>query len=313
MGMFEPRRRTGYYVHVNRRTLKTNVTSRRLLFILVFALVALPASWMVVSAAAPDRFAGSPQPGDSGGTGATVQPARHGTLGARTTSGEGPTQSKSKPASAPSAAPVGTDAPAPGRAPVSGQGVHADIVTTIFWAGEGADASNAYISNAPSAWDEIWSEHFGGVDDPGRRNGFSPAGFTPRENPFYFALPYSDYDAQGRRKASANRCSQYSGVSSPDTSWCKNAWIKITKGGKAAYAQWQDVGPMETDDTAYVFGSARPANTNLSKAGLDVSPAVRDYLGLRDVDSTSWQFVTPGAVPAGPWKQIVTSSGLYWR
>ena len=201
----------------------------------------------------------------------------------------------------------------PGSVPAVGAGLHTDIITTIFWAGEGADASNAYISNTPSAWDEIWSEHFGGVDDPTRRNGYYPAAFTPRENPFYFALPYSDFDDQGRRKPTAGNCSRYSGVTSPETSWCKNTWIRITKGGVSAYAQWQDVGPMETDDTDYVFGTGRPRNTNLSKAGLDVSPAVRDYLSLRDVDSTNWQFVSPGAVPPGPWKQIVTTSGLYWR
>ena len=70
---------------------------------------------------------------------------------------------------------------------------------------------------------------------------------------------------------------------------------------------------MQTNDAAYVFGDARPANTNLSRAGLDVSPAVHDYLGLQDVDKTDWQFISPGTVPAGPWRQIVTTSGLYWR
>lgn len=203
--------------------------------------------------------------------------------------------------------------PTPVAAPTTvAANVHADIVTTYFWAGEAADASNAGISNTPSAWDDIWSTHYGGYDDPLHRNGSLPAAFTPKENPFYFALPYNDYDANGNRRPDASKCSAVTGVKATNTSWCKNAWIKITKGTKTAYAQWEDVGPMNEDDSAYVFGTAKPKNTWDSKAGLDVSPAARDYLGLQDVDKTSWTFVSAASVPAGPWKQIITTSGVYW-
>lgn len=205
----------------------------------------------------------------------------------------------SKPVAVPPAAPVPQPLPT---------GIHDNIITTIFWAGEAADASNAFISNAPSAWDGLWSDHYGGYDDPDHRNGYHPAGFTPKENPFYVALPYNDLDANGKRKASAGNCPNTSNI----ISWCKNAWIKVTKGGKTAYAQWQDVGPMLEDDAAYVFGSARPSNVWGAKAGLDVSPAVRDYIGLSDVDTTSWSFVSAGSVPAGPWKDIVTTSQGGW-
>ncbi len=164
-----------------------------------------------------------------------------------------------------------------------------------------------------SAWDEKWEQHYGGYDDPSKRSGYLPAGFTPLENPFYFALPYNDYDENGNRRPNANHCTAFTGVNSSSTSWCKNAWIKITKGGKTAYAQWQDVGPLGEDDSAYVFGTARPKNTWGAKAGLDVSPAVRDYLGLQDVDNTSWSFISAGSVPAGPWKNIVTTSGVHWE
>jgi hypothetical protein len=34
--------------------------------------------------------------------------------------------------------------------------------------------------------------HYGGEDSPTQRVNFLPTGFTPRQNPFYIALPYSD-------------------------------------------------------------------------------------------------------------------------
>jgi hypothetical protein len=50
-----------------------------------------------------------------------------------------------------------------------------------------------------------------------------------------------------------------------------------------------------------VFGNERP-KPNLNKgAGLDVSPAVRDYLGLKQTDVTDWRFVDFSEVPRGPW------------
>jgi hypothetical protein len=37
-------------------------------------------------------------------------------------------------------------------------------------------------------------------------------------------------------------------------------------------------------------------------AGLDVSPAVRDYLGLQPTDVTDWQFAEVRDIPPGPWR-----------
>ena len=37
-------------------------------------------------------------------------------------------------------------------------------------------------------------------------------------------------------------------------------------------------------------------------AGLDVSSAVREYLGLAPTDVTDWQFVEVRDVPPGPWR-----------
>ncbi|HMH31064.1 MAG TPA: hypothetical protein VK534_01145 [Methylomirabilota bacterium] len=185
---------------------------------------------------------------------------------------------------------------------------HANIITTIFWAGEPADGDNGFISNSPSAWDEQWESHYGGVDSQSPRNGYYPAAFTPKENPFYFALPYNDFTNNGNRKSSATLCANSGNPSLSHYSWCKNTWIAIKHGNKTAYAQWEDVGPFEENDTAYVFGSAAPKNQQEAKAGLDVSPAVSSYLGLQDVDKSSWAFISADKVPAGPWRQIVTTS-----
>ena len=184
---------------------------------------------------------------------------------------------------------------------------HSGVTTTIFWVGEPADADNGFIANIASAWDGNWKQNFGGFDDPNNRNGYFPAAFTPKENPFYFALPYSDVTNSGTRKATAINCPLYASMKNQPYSWCKNSWIVIKHNGKTVYAQWEDVGPFEEDDTAYVFGSASPKNKQGSKAGLDVSPAVRDYLGLGDVDSCDWSFVTAGSVPAGAWTQVVST------
>jgi len=192
--------------------------------------------------------------------------------------------------------------------------VHKNITATLFWTGEGADESNAYISNVPSAWDEKWTEHFGGTDDPDQRNGFFPARFTPLENPFYFALPYNDFDDSGNRRPDALSAVYWSDEKAwgEEESMCKNRWVKIMKGGKTAYAQWEDSGPFEYDDIAYVFGAGQPKNTINNHAGIDLSPAVNQYLGLNGIDTVDWQFVDEKEVPDGPWKDIITTSGTYW-
>jgi len=51
-----------------------------------------------------------------------------------------------------------------------------------------------------------------------------------------------------------------------------------------------------------VFGDERPDRNAQHGAGLNVSPAVRDYLGLQPTDLTDWQFVEVGDVPPGPWR-----------
>ena len=193
--------------------------------------------------------------------------------------------------------------------------LHTNITTTYFWAGEEADADNKNISNLPSAWDEAWVLHFGGIDNPNKRSAYFPSGFTPKENPFYFALPYNDFDENGNRKKEVYNLVPWAKAHDwkASESLLKNRWIKIIKGNKVAYAQWQDVGPFKEDDGAYVFGSAQPKSKTNQHAGLDVSPAVHDLLGLEDIDHVDWQFVDVGAVPDGPWKKVVTTSQIYWK
>jgi hypothetical protein len=206
---------------------------------------------------------------------------------------------------------------------------HRDVVATIFWVGEGADASNQFISNAQSAFDRSWLAHYGGVDAPQPRRGYLPAGFTPLENPFYFALPYSDLDDDGARKQNAPLVIPWasSRAFGSAESMVKNRWLRVTsrRTGITCYAQWEDAGPGVYDDFQYVFGSTAPANPFLlagltTSSALDLSPAVRDCLGhTDDVMRLDWQFVADADVPPGPWKDIVTRSqgtrsvGLTWR
>src|SRR5438045_9249958 len=67
------------------------------------------------------------------------------------------------------------------------------IVTTVFWIGEKPTANNP-VPNRSSSWDGNWTKNYGGYDDPEKshRHDFVPVKFTPRQNPFYCALPYND-------------------------------------------------------------------------------------------------------------------------
>jgi hypothetical protein len=179
----------------------------------------------------------------------------------------------------------------------------------VFWVGEGATPDSGGISNAASAWDGHWEDHFGGVDDPQHRSGWDPVGFLPRENPFYVALPYNDLDGDGNPKPSAKGIPWAGEPHRAGGSICKNRWVRIVRDGRVVYAQWEDVGPFNDDDFNYVFGTGAPASQANDSAGIDVSPAVRDYLGLGGLDGVDWQFVDTRDVPPGPWRDVVTASG----
>lgn len=184
-----------------------------------------------------------------------------------------------------------------------------NIVTTVFWIGEQPTANNP-TPNTMSSWDMEWVANYGGYDDPNpkaRRN-YIPIGFTPRQNPFYIALPYNDLMRQGNRivhKPEAPRVIPWfrQAYERPGRTVLKGRWVAIRKGDRVAYAQWEDCGPFRTDHYRYVFGNERPAPNLNRGAGLDVSPAVRDYIGMSGMGVTDWRFVDISEVPPGPWRQ----------
>jgi hypothetical protein len=179
-----------------------------------------------------------------------------------------------------------------------------NIVTTTFWVGESASTNNP-VHNSSSSWDINWSANFGGFDNPSpaARREYIPAAFTPRQNPFYIALPYNDV-TRGRTKPEAATAIPWfqEAFVKEGQSVCRDRWVRIrNRNGKDCYAQWSDCGPFRTDHYQYVFGDERPKPNLNNGAGLDISPAVRDYLGLKGTDVTDWQFVDEKDVPRGPW------------
>ena len=182
-----------------------------------------------------------------------------------------------------------------------------NIVTTIFWIGEPAGGNNP-VHNVSSSWDLNWESSYGGYDNPnpGARSGYRPASFIPRQNPFYVALPYNDV-THGSTKPEARQFIPWfrDAFVEEGKSVCRDRWLAIrnTVNGKICYAQWSDCGPFRTDHYNYVFGPERPKPNLNGGAGLDISPAVRDYLGLGSNDVTDWKFVDAREVPNGPWGQ----------
>ena len=186
---------------------------------------------------------------------------------------------------------------------------HRGITATVFWVGEKPSERNPTPNNA-SSWDPNWQTNYGGVDHPAKRLGFRPAAFTPRLNPFYIALPYNDIAPGGGHHPEASKVipwywRSHKGRSHKGTrtSVCKGRWIAIHYRGKIRYAQWEDCGPFNTDDWQYVFKGHQPKPNRNGNAGIDISPAVRDFLGVRSGYRVSWKFAEDGQVPQGPWVQ----------
>lgn len=183
-----------------------------------------------------------------------------------------------------------------------------DIVATVFWVGEQPTENNP-TPNDKSSWDTQWMQNFGGYDDPDptkRTDNYTPVGFTPKQNPFYVALPYNDCIDYNSHKPEASRVIPWfkqKFVRSGKTV-LKGQWIAIRYGNRVCYAQWEDCGPFVTDDHEYVFGNARPKNTSNRGAGIDISPGVRDYLGISSSGRCDWRFVDVSEVPAGPWRNL---------
>ena len=180
-----------------------------------------------------------------------------------------------------------------------------DIVATVFWIGEQPTQGNP-TPNHKSSWDTQWMTRYGGFDDPDpakRTPDFLPVKFTPGLNPFYIALPYNDCVGYSKHKEDAEKIIPWFRLSfrKPGTSVLRGTWLAIRYGNSVCYAQWEDCGPFVTDDADYVFGNSRPKNTSNGGAGIDLSPAVRDYLGLKSGQKVDWRFVDINEIPDGPW------------
>jgi len=179
-----------------------------------------------------------------------------------------------------------------------------NIVTMVFWIGGPKETDMVSVRTA-SAWDPNWVGSYGGFDNPdsSARYNYIPVAFIPHQNPFYCALPYNDV-THGQFKPEAPLVISwfkqlYTGAGQ---SVCKDHWVAIRKGNHTCYAQWEDCGPFLTDHFQYVFQDERPKPNANHGAGLGVSPAVRDYLELAQIDVTDWQFVEVRDVPPGPWR-----------
>jgi hypothetical protein len=178
-----------------------------------------------------------------------------------------------------------------------------NIMTTIFWIGEHPTTNNP-VPNDRSSWDPNWSFNYGGYDDPELklRKNFIPVSFMPRQNPFYVALPYNDVEGDHTKPEAKQVIPWFKDAFLHDgQSVLKGRWVAIRHGNHICYAQWEDCGPFRTDHWQYVFGNERPKPNLNQNAGLDVSPAVRDYLGLSNLDTCDWKFVEFRDVPPGPW------------
>ena len=189
---------------------------------------------------------------------------------------------------------------------------HTDITATVFWIGEEPTKENP-TPNHKSSWDMEWQKNYGGCDTPDatkRTVNYTPAAFVPKQNPFYIALPYNDViDSSHTKPEAATRIPWFkTRFTKLGKSVVKGQWVVIQQGSKFCYAQWEDAGPFETTDVDYVFGNARPKNTSNNSAGIDISPAVRDYLGLHSGGKVNWRFVDVSEIPDGPWRFYGTNN-----
>ncbi|WP_242529268.1 hypothetical protein [Methylacidimicrobium sp. B4] len=181
---------------------------------------------------------------------------------------------------------------------------HRGIVSTVFWIGTDW-APQSPSGNLRSSWDAHWVRHYGGEDSPVARAGLLPGTHAATLNPFYVALPFNDLAHPGL----ARKWIPWDGSEAADgRSRCEGHWVEIEgASGKRVYAQWMDAGPFVSDDAAYVFGAHRPR----ASAGIDVSPAVKEYLGLGGRDRVNWRFVERRDVPPGPWITYLEEAILY--
>ena len=187
-----------------------------------------------------------------------------------------------------------------------------NIITTIFWIGEGSTPISS-TTNVASAWDLDWRDSNSGSDSPYDRNGYASGNHASTVNPFYVALPFNDLAFPDKAREWLPRGWYRHPRDGKEVSACQDRWVAIKNAeGIVCFAQWEDVGPLGYDDAEYVFGSERPTGLGENHAGLDVSPAVAQYLDISDRHrTTSWRFVDDEDVRPGPWLKLDEQAVIY--
>jgi hypothetical protein len=188
-----------------------------------------------------------------------------------------------------------------------------NIITTIFWIGEGSTPISS-TTNVESSWDEDWRANNHGSDSPNDRNGYASGSHASTLNPFYVALPFNDLAFPDKTRRWLPDGWYRRARDGKQVSACKDRWVEIKNSrGDICYAQWEDVGPLRYDHAEYVFGPERPIGLGDDHAGLDVSPAVAEYLGIdhKDHATTSWRFVDDEDVRPGAWLKLDEQAVLY--
>jgi hypothetical protein len=180
-----------------------------------------------------------------------------------------------------------------------------NILTTLFWIGEGSTPISS-TTNVQSSWDEDWLSNNRGSDSPYNRNGYASGSHASTLNPFYCALPFNDLAFPDKARRWLPNGWYRRPEDGKQVSACKDRWVEIKNAkGDVCYAQWEDVGPLRYDHAEYVFGNEQPTGLGGDHAGLDVSPAVADYLNLNDKNHyMSWRFVDAEDVRPGAWLKL---------
>jgi len=187
-----------------------------------------------------------------------------------------------------------------------------NIITTMFWIGEGSTPLSS-TTNVESSWDEDWLPHNHGSDSPNDRDGWASGSHASTLNPFYVALPFNDLAFPDKAREWLPRGWYRRPEDGKQVSACKDRWVEIkNRQGDVCYAQWEDVGPLRYDHAEYVFGDERPIGMGDDHAGLDVSPAVAQYLNIDGRNRlTSWRFVDDADVRPGAWLKLDEQAVLY--
>lgn len=216
---------------------------------------------------------------------------------------------KENPLPVPSPSESGSPQPAPSASPAAPV-VLKKAKGTVYWVGEAASEDNGWIQNTDSVYQygkNHWLKHHGCADDERK-----PC-TTGKENPFYCALPINDFKDESPNPKVRSRVPPEWRLDGP-VSWIKNRWVHIRAKGKDAYCQIEDGGPFGEEDVNWVFGDAlKPLSKVNQSAGIDLSPAAANFLGVSGVYDIEWRLVLDQKdVPPGPWREKITTSQVSW-